>query len=608
VKHKKSLLSSPVEYAVTAAMLFTVALTICHSVVQAQEPAVAGYDNSTAISARARAIARSDLATYHSLGTTLGGRDLPLITIGRGDVDAKPAVLVVAGVNPERLIDSEIALQLAERLVDGSEGNPDLRRILNRVTFYIIPRCSPDASESFFIAPHAERATNLRPMDDDTDGQVDEDGPEDLNGDGQITMMRVEDPSGRYIPHPNDGRVMIEADATQGELGRFSLYAEGRDNDGDLEVNEDPVGGVIFNRNFTFDYPYFEQGSGPHQVSEVETRAVADFAFTHPNIAIVWTLTEEENLQGAWEIDAPSEGARAKTSLLDEDALYFDAIAESYQELCVDEEVFDSPPGGGSFRDWAYFHYGRWSVASCPWRPAPGVEVNDTEADVEKVEDSASLENEDTEGAIGVDQNQAEEVKEDDAKDERGANDIAAMAWLEEQGISGFVEWEVYEHPDFPNRRVEIGGFKPYVLKNPPIAEVEASAELSWRFLLDLAGRMPSVAIESVETKSLGADVWRITVAIVNEGELPTVSEMGRINDQPQRLQAELILPDGMTLLTGTPRRRLPPLPGGGGFNEQTWLIRMIRSTSKTPTVRVGSPMTGSVSMHIPLNETDDRR
>lgn len=83
---------------------------------------------------------------------------------------------------------------------------------------------------------------------------MDEDGPEDLNGDGYITLMRVKDPEGNYIIDPKEPRLMRLADPKKGEKGMYKIYSEGLDNDDDGQINEDPLGGVEINRNFPHDF------------------------------------------------------------------------------------------------------------------------------------------------------------------------------------------------------------------------------------------------------------------------------------------------------------------------------------------------------------------
>jgi len=62
-----------------------------------------------------------------------------------------------------------------------------------------------DARAHWFAEPNTSSShrSGAVPVDSDRDGQFDEDGPEDLNGDGEITMMRKRDPQGRYKPHPD---------------------------------------------------------------------------------------------------------------------------------------------------------------------------------------------------------------------------------------------------------------------------------------------------------------------------------------------------------------------------------------------------------------------
>ncbi len=287
-----------------------------------------------------------------SLGRTLGGREIWLITLSMNapndslKPDDKPAVLLLGNVHAPQLVGSELALRIARRLAGTSpKGAADgvqpksaaaedvavdrARQLLHRYTVYIIPRPNPDASEAFFRPPFYERAVNLRSTDDDRDGAIDEDPFEDLNGDGLITMLRIEDPSGPYLPHPADGRVLIKADPKRNEQGRYRVITEGIDNDHDELFNEDPPGGVSFNRSFSFQYPFFQPGAGPHQVSEIESRAVADFAFTHPNIALVMSFAPEDNLLEPWKSEKDSD--RIKTSVLSADAEHLNYLAEQYR-------------------------------------------------------------------------------------------------------------------------------------------------------------------------------------------------------------------------------------------------------------------------------------
>ena len=82
---------------------------------------------------------------------------------------------------------------------------------------------------------------------------IDEDGPDDINGDGHITTMRIKDTLGRLRTDPADKRLMITI--KPGEKGEWTrLGQEGIDNDGDGLVNEDSEGFVDGNRNWGFNW------------------------------------------------------------------------------------------------------------------------------------------------------------------------------------------------------------------------------------------------------------------------------------------------------------------------------------------------------------------
>ena len=282
----------------------------------ALEPAIPGYQSYDGLRRELEQIAQHEVATLRSLGTTVGGREIWALTLSLGDDDKKPAILVVGTDHAPHLAGSELAVRIASKLAATAESDDAVRRLLSDQTIYVIPRPSPDASEAFFHKPYVERTGNARATDDDRDGQTNEDPGEDLNGDGQITMMRVEDPTGRYMPHPDDPRVLIEADPRKGEQGKYQLFPEGIDNDKDGEQSEDGPGGVAFDKNFPFEYPYFAAGAGPHQVSEPEVRAVADFAFDHPNIYLVLSFSPHDNLAHPWK---PGDTGRVPTSVLRDD-------------------------------------------------------------------------------------------------------------------------------------------------------------------------------------------------------------------------------------------------------------------------------------------------
>ena len=139
-------------------------------------------------------------------------------------------------------------------------------------------------SERHHKTPLRPRDSTMRPWDDDRDGLFDEDGPDDLDGDGQALQMRLEDPTGEWVTEEDDPRLMRRRKPD--DAGPFyKRYSEGLDNDGDDQYNEDWPGGVDPNRNYPGNWSLQQGGSGPYPGSEVELRAMLDFIYDHPNIA-----------------------------------------------------------------------------------------------------------------------------------------------------------------------------------------------------------------------------------------------------------------------------------------------------------------------------------
>ncbi len=513
--------------------------------------AIEGYKNYEEYCAEIRKLGGLDVVHVESLGRTQGGREVFLLTVGLGKVHEKPALLILGNVYAPHLAGSEIAVRIAGSLAEKGQ------KLLESHTFYILPRPNPDGSEAFFRKPYLEHPGNDRKTDDDRDAEIGEDPPDDLNGDGVLTMMRVEDETGSFMPHPDDPRVLIEADPKKNEKGRYLLLTEGKDDDGDERFNEDGAGGVSFNRNFPFRYPYFQAGAGPHQVSEAETRAVADFAFAHPNIVAVFTFSPEDNLATPWK--PQGDQGPAKRALLPEDAPFFDYVAERYREIHGGKDAPTPPTGEGSFSEWAYFHFGRWSFAARAWWiPREG----------------------------------------DALKESRGADLVYSLRWFEKEKIEAFVPWTPIQHPDFPGKKVDVGGLRPFFLLNPPAKELDPLAEKHFAFVSRLTDLLPRVKLHEIKVDDLGDGVHRVRVTIANLGYLPTQSEMGKTTREPYPLQIRIDLPKGSSLVTGSVRTQLAPPAGNGGKVEHTWIVAAAHDSA---TITVWAPSLGSDSKTVLL-------
>lgn len=258
------------------------------------------------------------LAKLIVLGKSTAGTEILAVRLaaqpkGSADPEARPAILVSANLAGIHLIGTEAALKLTEKLINGYGSEKSIQQLLEARTVYVAPLLNPDGARAFFGSPRLERQTNSRPIDEDLDAQVDEDGPDDLNRDGLITQMRVKDPEGKWLADPAEPRLMRLADPKKGEKGVYQIYVEGLDNDGDGEYNEDPPGGVNLNRNWPHDFEYNTPAAGLWPVSEAETEALIQFLIGHPHIAMVLNFSTENtilNLQQTGQARAGAERVR----------------------------------------------------------------------------------------------------------------------------------------------------------------------------------------------------------------------------------------------------------------------------------------------------------
>ncbi|MCX6561875.1 MAG: M14 family metallopeptidase [Candidatus Aminicenantes bacterium] len=262
------------------------------------------YHNYAEMTALAQGLGKAypEMVKIESIGKTRDKRDLWAIQIAApaGVPPAeRPGLLIAAGFEADHVYGSELALFTADYLLRGYPGNPAVKKALDENVVYILPRVNPDGAEFMWAPIQWARRTNTTPFDDDNDGRIDEDGPDDLNKDGFITVMRVKDPNGAYMIDPDDKRAMKKADPKKGERGEYSLFWEGIDNDGDGFINEDGPGGVNLNRNFMHEYPGYKAEAGRYMVSESETKAVLAWTVAHRNIAAILTFGESDNLIAA---------------------------------------------------------------------------------------------------------------------------------------------------------------------------------------------------------------------------------------------------------------------------------------------------------------------
>jgi Zinc carboxypeptidase len=388
--------------------------------------AAAGYDDYHDVSeveAQLRVWASNPAVDLQEIGRSAGGRALWVVRIaaaGETAPDERPAVFVGANIAGYHNAGTEAALDLIETLLsDEHAGDRETR------TFYVAPVLNPDAHDALFATPRVKRSGDGMKLDRDRDGFEAEDGFDDLDGDGRITRMRIADPTGGWVAHATDPRVMVKADSMKERVGAYRMLSEGRDDDGDGDYNEDPAGGVAPDRNFAHQFPYPRPDAGPWPSYAPESKAIMDFLLAHRNVALAFVYGPANNLLakpqslggggdlGTQKFTLPQEaaeflgldheqeytldevwdvakdmtfviqnnitkeqlgqflGAGPATKVADEDMAVIDHMAKAYTKRLEDAGLSKDRPAeqyqGGGFTPWLYYQYGVMAVELDVW-------------------------------------------------------------------------------------------------------------------------------------------------------------------------------------------------------------------------------------------------
>ena len=600
---------------VTGGMMLLVALLLLPEPISATRK----YSDPAAVNRSIEQLrqANPSLVKVHKFAVTPGGREMLMSEIGKSCTSV-PAVLVGANFSGLTPLATEAAMSLASRVVSDASLN-------GKLTWYILPIGNPDAYARFFTRPLWSDPGNGRLFNDDTDDQTDEDGYNDLDGNGIITRMRVKAHDGTWVPVEGEPRLMRKADAAKGERGIYKLYTEGIDDDGDGQYNEDVPGGTNINNNFPHLFKKFGRRSGLYPGSEPESEAMLRFAFSHPEIAMVIAFGQTNYLlsppkggrKGSIDtgsIRIPREmgaslgidvsrtytlaevielvqpmlppGMTADESMIasflglgevvnpmPDDMIFYNEISSDYKEYLkkkgiTAERLDPAQPEEGSFELWAYYHLGVPVFTIDFWGlPKPKEEKKENQGD-EKKNDT---------------------VKADQQKGD--PKEVAQLAfsdkWLDGRG---FTPWKSYKHPTLGE--VEIGGFTPFSDNTPPESMIDSLLDLQLPYIPELVKRLPRLAIAEVKTTEKGGGVYQLEAWVTNEGYLSFPIAMGKRNKVPA--PAILTLEgDGIEILSGKKRTPIGEV-GGMKSVKYVWLVRSPKK--ETLTLRLESKQAGNDS------------
>jgi hypothetical protein len=496
------------------------------------------------------------------IGRSVAGEEIIVVEIGR-DLDVgqappdlsgaerrmwgkKPALLCVAGIEGERIVGTAVAATIVEKILDLPEAEFD--KIFADQSLYVCARLNPDGAARWFAPLRAEDGTNARAIDADRDGRTDEDPADDLDGDGLCLWMRIKDARGSLVADSENPRKMRGADAAKGERPVFSIFPEGKDDDGDGDLNEDGRSGVAVSHNFPHGFIENRLENGAHATSEPESRALLDYVLARREIAQVLVWGAHDNLAAIPEAGRADEAADAAArragrapavKLHGDDREIWVDVAKALDETAK-RKVKGSAPEHGSLAQWAYFQFG-----------LPAYSVN-----LFEIADDAKADPPTTQPAK-------------DAESKPAEDPIAAAERIAR--ADGFVAWHEVSHPTLG--KVEVGGWKPFARFVPAESAILPIAEGQMRFVVELLTRRAEVGLVEVSAKRLADGLFEITAVLENRGKLPTSTMQGVTNGQNGPVIVEIETPFEK-IVHGSKRRMFDRLRDRAGYENLRWVIR----------------------------------
>lgn len=489
---------------------------------------------------------RPDLCRVESIGKSYEGREIWVMEVTNTAIapaSEKPAFWVDGNTHAGEVTGSMAALYLIEALLEGYGSDGRITRLLDQQAFYVLPRLSPDGAERYLTTPYTLRAsTRPWPEPEEQPGLH----PEDVDGDGHILQMRVEDANGEWRISEKDERLLLPRAPDEFSGKYYRLYREGtfKDYDDFERRIARPLHGLDTNRQ----YPYHwqqeaeQRGAGPYPLSEPEARAQVDFLLDHKNIFGIHTYHTFSGVILRPYSDRPDD------EMPEHDLAVYKALGErgteltGYPNMSVYHDFRYAPKKfiTGTFDDWAYDKYGVFAFTIEFWSAAgsAGVEVKDF---------------------IELFRNPPEESQ------------LAMLAWNDgELDGEGFTPWTPFEHPQLG--RVEIGGWKTkFTTQNPPPIFLKAECEKLFRFAIAQASTAPRLEAK-LEAEDLSPGIRRVELTVENTGFLPTnVTKVAADKELAKPAKAGIKLPGGASLVSGKVEVELGHLTGRSALLDNRW-------------------------------------
>lgn len=434
--------------------------------------------------------AHPDLVKLESIGKSVEGRDIWILTVTNfkegGPVELKPGFYIDGNIHANELQGSEIAMYTAWYLAENAFTVTSIKEMLRNRVFYIAPTISPDSREYFIHNANNSNSsrTGRMKLDDDGDGLIDEDLMDDLDGDGNIVMMRRKSPTGRWKVDPENPLRMIPA--KQDEVGGYEMLGyEGIDNDGDGVVNEDVTGTYDPNRDWAWGWQpdYIQRGALYYPGTLPETKAVKKFIVSHPNIA----GAQSYHNYGGMFLRGPG-AAEDDVFYTREDVAVYDFIGKLGEKMIPGYNYFvihkDLYTVYGGEIDWMSLNRGIFTFSN---ELMTSYKLFNQKSDENRFSNNEFYE-------------------------------------FDKYLLFGdaYVPWKTIQHPQFGE--IEVGGPKKNYIRNHPGFMLQEDAHRNMAFTLLHADQMPLLEIIDIKQKAMAGGFTEVTATVMNKKIMPTHS------------------------------------------------------------------------------------
>ncbi len=447
---------------------------------------------------RALQTAYPELTKLDVVGKSEEGREIYALTINNpktGSESDKPGVYLDGNIHGNEIQAGEVCLYYANMLLTKYGENDKITQALDNNAHYIIPVVNVDGRFHFFEGgntPSTNRTIRV-PKDDDGDGLFDEDATDDLDGDGNISQMRIKDEFGQFKQDPEDPRLLVRVEP--GEQGEYTVLGyEGIDNDGDGKLNEDAEGYLDPNRNWGSNWKpqYVQRGAGNFPLSGVGLKSVAEYIAARPNIIIGYAF---HNYGGMW-LRAPAEKS---AQIPQSDVAAFDVVGNEAVKITpgyVYHASYDLYPTYGDFTTHLYFIHGILGFVGELFM---------------REQETFTGKNEKTAPGASSQRNSST----DRNRELLEFNDYLTQGEL-------FKEWEKFDHPQFGE--VEIGGWVKMSSRLPHPFMLHDLVHRNASVVLHSAQNTPEVKLEIVEVEKMDANLHQVKIRLHNKNGLPSMT------------------------------------------------------------------------------------